>query len=249
MSAGSTSPALVALAHGSRDPRSAVSIRRLVDEVRSLRPGLTVEAAFLELSEPGFDEVVALLAGTGTRDLVVVPLLLTEAYHARVDLPAAVDLAASRHPGLRIRRAGVLGTDDDALLDVLDRRLAPALSEGGGPDGLVLTSAGSSDVGANEQVAGLARRWGARHGLPALGAFASASSPDPGEAVRRLHAQGCAWVAVGRLFLAPGTLADRAAGQAHDAGARAIAEVLGPDPVVAGLVLERFDAVAEEVAA
>jgi sirohydrochlorin ferrochelatase len=248
MSAARKSPALVALAHGSRDPRSAESIHRLVGEVRSLRPGLTVEAAFLELSEPGLDEVVDRLVETGTHHLVVVPLLLTEAYHASVDLPAAVDRAACRHLGLRIRRAGVLGTDD-ALLDVLDQRLAAALSGGERPDGLVLASAGSSDAGANEQVAGLARRWGARHGLPALAAFASAAPPDPVEAVRRLHAEGSRQVAVGRAFLAPGTLADRAAGQAQDAGACAVAEVLGPDPVVAGLVLGRFDAVAEEVAA
>ena len=31
-------PALVALAHGSRDPRSATTIKALVDEVRRLRP-------------------------------------------------------------------------------------------------------------------------------------------------------------------------------------------------------------------
>ena len=42
-------PALVALAHGSRDPRSARTIKTLVDTVRSMRPDLKVEAAFLEL--------------------------------------------------------------------------------------------------------------------------------------------------------------------------------------------------------
>lgn len=238
-------PALVALAHGSRDPRSAVSIHHLAEEVRSQRWGLRVEVAFLELSEPAFDEVVDRLARQGVRDLVVVPLLLTEAYHARVDLPAAVVRVTSRHPGLRVRPAGVLGTGT-SLLEVLDQRLGDAL---GRADGLVLAAAGSSDDAANEQVAGLARQWGARHGLPALAAFASTASPDPAEAVRRLHAEGRRRVAVGRLFLAPGTLADRVAGQALDAGALGVAEPLGADPVVAGLVLERFAAAVEEVAA
>lgn len=248
MSAASARPVLVALAHGSRDPRSAAAVHALVEEVRTSRPGLGVEAAFLELSEPGFDDVVDRLVGAGTRDLVVVPLLLTEAYHARVDLPAAVDRAARRHPGLRVRRAAVLGTDD-ALLDVLDRHLATGRAGHDGPDGLVLTSAGSSDAAANAQMADLARRWGARHGLPALAAFASAASPDPGEAVHRMRARGSRRVAVGRLFLAPGTLADRAAGQARDAGAMVVTEVLGPDPVVAQLVLARFAALVGEVAA
>ena len=38
-------PALVALAHGSRDPRSAATIKALVDEVRGMRPDLRVEIA------------------------------------------------------------------------------------------------------------------------------------------------------------------------------------------------------------
>jgi sirohydrochlorin ferrochelatase len=45
-----TAPALVALAHGSRDPRSAQTIKALVAEVRAMRPDLRVEPAFLELS-------------------------------------------------------------------------------------------------------------------------------------------------------------------------------------------------------
>ena len=52
-------PALVALAHGSRDPRSAATIKALVDEVRAMRPDLRIEQAFLELSKPSFTTVVA----------------------------------------------------------------------------------------------------------------------------------------------------------------------------------------------
>ena len=51
-------PALVALAHGSRDPRSAATIKALVDEVRRMRPDLRVEQAFLELAKPSFTTVV-----------------------------------------------------------------------------------------------------------------------------------------------------------------------------------------------
>ena len=50
-------PALVALAHGSRDPRSAETIKALVNEVRAMRPDLRIEPAFLELSKPAFHTV------------------------------------------------------------------------------------------------------------------------------------------------------------------------------------------------
>ena len=53
-----TAPALVALAHGSRDPRSAETIKALVDEVRALRPDLRIEPAFLDLCKPAFPVVV-----------------------------------------------------------------------------------------------------------------------------------------------------------------------------------------------
>ncbi len=69
-------PALVALAHGSRDPRSAATIKALVDEVRAMRPDLRVEPAFLELARPSFGTVVDRLVKGGHDEIVVVPLLL-----------------------------------------------------------------------------------------------------------------------------------------------------------------------------
>ena len=69
-----SAPALIALAHGSRDPRSAATITALVDEVRALRPDLPIEAAFLELSKPSFETVVNKLVRKGHDEIVVVPL-------------------------------------------------------------------------------------------------------------------------------------------------------------------------------
>ena len=78
-------------------------------------------------------------------------------------------------------------------------------------DALVLAAAGSSDHLANQAVARLARLWGSRHKLPTVAAYASAAPPATGEAVRQFRAEGRRHIAVGSLFLAPGTLPDRAA--------------------------------------
>ncbi|MGH3364494.1 MAG: sirohydrochlorin chelatase, partial [Nocardioidaceae bacterium] len=67
-----TAPALVALAHGSRDPRSAKTIQALCAEVRSMRPDLRIEPAFLELSKPSFATVVDKLVRAGYEEIVVV---------------------------------------------------------------------------------------------------------------------------------------------------------------------------------
>ena len=236
-----TAPALVALAHGSRDPRSAQTIKALVDEVKKTRPDLRIEPAFLELSKPGFATVVDRLVKAGYDEIVVVPLLLTEAYHAKVDVPAAIREATERHPGLRIRATAVLGLEP-VFLEVLDRRLRAALKDARVRelDALVLAAAGSSDQLANQAVTRLARLWGSKHRLPTVTAYASAAPPATGEAVRQFRAEGRRHIAVGSLFLAPGTLPDRAAELAVEAGAVAVSAPLGADPEVARTILARY---------
>jgi sirohydrochlorin ferrochelatase len=242
-----TAPALVALAHGSKDPRSADTVHALCDRVRGMRPDLRIEAAFLDHCEPSPAQVFDRLVTEGYDEVVVVPLLLTAAYHARIDVPATVQEAADRHPRLRMRVTEVLG--DDVLLDVLDRRVRAALKRNRAReiDGLVLAAAGSSDARANASVARLARLWGARHKLPATAAFASAAPPASGEAVRRFRGEGRRHVAVGSYFIAPGFLPDRAEELALEAGAIAVAEPLGADPEVAWLVLTRYTVAAVEL--
>ncbi|MDI6911158.1 CbiX/SirB N-terminal domain-containing protein [Nocardioides sp.] len=234
-------PALVALAHGSRDPRSAATIKALVDEVRALRPDLRIEPAFLDLSRPSFTTVVDRLVKAGFDEIVVVPLLLTEAFHAKVDVPSAVAAATERHPGLQIRATSVLGLEAQ-FLEVLDVRMREALRAARARelDAMVLAAAGSSDPLANQSVARLGRVWGARHKLPVTAAFASASPPTTGEAVRAFRAEGRRHIAVASLFLAPGFLPNRAAELALEAGAIAVSEPLGAHPEVARTVLARY---------
>jgi sirohydrochlorin ferrochelatase len=234
-------PALVALAHGSRDARSSATIKALVDEVRALRPDLRIEPAFLELSRPSFGTVVDRLVRAGHDEIVVVPLLLTEAFHAKVDVPGAVAEATAKHEGLRVRATKVLGLEPQ-LLEVLDVRMREALSASRVRelDALVLAAAGSSDPLANQAVARLARVWGARHKLPVVAAYASAAPPAAGEAVRAFRAEGRRHVAVASLFLAPGFLPDRAAELALEAGAVAVSEPLGAHPELARTILARY---------
>jgi len=242
-----TAPALVALAHGSKDPRSAATVQDLCARVASMRPDLRIEPAFLDHCDPSPTAVFERLVADGYDEIVVVPLLLTSAYHARVDVPAVVNDAAAKHPGLRIRLSDVLG--DDVLLDVLDRRLRTALKRARATeiDALVLAAAGSSDPLANASVSRLARLWGTRHKLPAMAAFASAAPPASGEAVRAFRRQGRRHVAVGSYFIAPGFLPERADELALEAGAIAVAEPLGADPEVAWLVLTRYTVAAVEL--
>lgn len=231
-------PVLLVIAHGSRDPRHAATVHALVRRVRALRPDVRVETGFLDFNVPSVRGVLESLETEGVRDVVALPLLLTRAFHAKADIPAVL---AEAPPRLRVRQAEVLGPSP-LLLTALERRLyeaglAPADRSS---TGVVLASAGSSDPEAGAVIADIAREWRHTGWCAVRPAFASASLPRTEDAVRQLRELGCARVAVAPYVLAPGFLPDRIARGA--AGADVLADVLGPSPEVARVLLERYDA-------
>ncbi|WP_422774910.1 sirohydrochlorin chelatase [Plantactinospora sp. WMMC1484] len=152
---------VVLVAHGSGDPRAARATEALTRAVAAARPGLLALASYLDHGPPRPGTVLAELEAAGHRRAVLVPLLLTAAYHGRVDIPGAVE--AARRAGLRmpVRTADVLGPTaagvDHRLVAGLLRRLTEALgtatSRQRGVDaaasvGGVDDAAGSADGGA-----------------------------------------------------------------------------------------------------
>ncbi|MFE3598287.1 sirohydrochlorin chelatase [Streptomyces sp. NPDC059142] len=238
-------PVLLLVAHGSRDPRHAATVRALTRRLRALRPGLRVETGFLDFDTPSVESVLDRLAVEDVREVVALPLLLTRAFHAKADIPAVLRAATLRHPRLRIRQAGVLGPSP-LLGAALERRLYEA---GLTPadkcsTGVVLASAGSSDPEAIAVIADIAREWRHTGWCAVRPAFASASLPRTEDAVRALRVEGVRRVAVAPYVIAPGRLPDRIAAGAREAGADVLAGVLGAAPEVASLLLRRYDSAA-----
>ncbi|MFJ3792481.1 sirohydrochlorin chelatase [Kitasatospora sp. NPDC090091] len=233
------SPALLLIAHGSRDPRHAATVAALVERVRALRPGLEVATAYLDHCAPRIPQVAARLAEAGA-EAVAVPLLLNRAFHAKHDIPAALRACGSALPV-----ADVLGPSP-LLLAALDRRLAEAGLDLGSPavrsrTGVVLAAAGSSDPAADAATRAVAAEWRRTRGWAAVEvAYASAAGPRVPDAVAALRRAGAAEVAVSPYLLAPGRLPDRIAETAAGS-AGLLADVLGAAPEVATLLLTRYD--------
>ena len=118
---------LVLVAHGSSYPRAAATTRALARAVAAARPGLDVRTAYLDHAGPRPDEVLFALDSAGHRSAVVVPLLLTSAYHGQVDLPGVVASAMARGLALQPVQSDVLGPVHGVvpplLLAALGRRL------------------------------------------------------------------------------------------------------------------------------
>jgi sirohydrochlorin ferrochelatase len=240
---------LVAVAHGSRDPRAAAAVTGLLSVVRARAsqrglPGLDVRAGFLDHCAPSLPQVLGSVpADAGPA--VVVPLLLTAAYHSKADIPAQLAAAAAARPGLDVMCAGTLGPHS-LLLAALERRLREAGVAVGDAvararTGVVLAAAGSSDPAANATIAELAARWARELGWRAvLPACASAAGPRPADCVRALRDGGAERVVVASYLLAPGYFADKIRDAALGAGADAVSAALGAAPEVADVVLDRY---------
>ncbi|TLP63784.1 sirohydrochlorin chelatase [Microbispora triticiradicis] len=226
---------LIAVAHGSRDPRATATVEALLDGVRRARPGLDVRAAYLDHAPPSLPRALS-----GLDEAVVLPLLLTAAYHSRVDIPAALREASARAPRLRAVCGPTLGPHP-LLVRALERRLTEAGVGIGDPEtAVVLVSAGSSDGRANATIAAVARAWAReRPWWSVTAAYASAAAPRPREEVERLILAGAPRVVVAPYLLAPGHFADAVRRDALDAGAHAVGGVLGAAPELVTLLLER----------
>ncbi|MFD9305145.1 sirohydrochlorin chelatase [Streptomyces sp. NPDC060048] len=220
-------PILVAVAHGSRDPRAPRTVEALLQRVRELRPGLDVRLGHIELNHPLLDDTLDRAAGAA----VLVPLLLGRGTHVKRDLPAS----AARAEHLRIRIAAPLGPHP-LLVEALYERLVEAGWSTGSP--VVLASAGSRDPGSAADARATAALLGERlGGVPVVPAYASAASPTVPDAVRALAARGHHRVAVASYFTAPGRFATQCAAAAPGPAAAP----LGDHPALARLVLRRYD--------
>jgi sirohydrochlorin ferrochelatase len=224
---------LVLTAHGSADPRSAATARSIADCIRRLRPDLDARVAFCEQNSPNLrDELATVTDGHA----VVVPLLLADAYHARVDIPAMIAEA-----GTGARQAGVLG-EDDRLIHVLRQRLEHAgMSRLDSRVGVLVTAVGSSHAQANARTATVARELTLTTRWTAATAFATGPSPTLADAAGELRSRGATRLVIAPWFLAHGRITDRVAAFAreHDIPMSA---PLGAHRQVAETVLDRFDA-------
>ncbi len=240
---------VVLAAHGSRDPRAAVDTAKLVAAVSAVRPDRHVRAAYLDFTAPALGAALDGRNGPTT----VVPLLLTPAYHARVDIPAVIAVARVR--GVSVTAAPVLGPVDGddpglgLLVRALLRRLVEAAAnDGESPgdhdrwDGVVLGAAGSRDERALRTVDWVARALGVALDVPCRAGYASGVGEPVDTAVARLAAGGANRIGYAAMFLAAGRLPDRAAAAASAAGAAMVASPLVDAPELAELIGIRIDA-------
>ncbi len=242
-------PALLIAGHGTRDDAGAEAFRSFVRELGRRNPGLPLAGGFIELSPPPLGEAVTELVEQGVRRFAAVPLMLVSAGHAKGDIPAALAREKERHPGISYTYGRPLGPHP-ALLNVLERRLEEALGDAPGDLSevtVLLVGRGSTDPDANAEVHKAARLlWEGRGYAGVETAFVSLAAPDVPSGLDRCAKLGAKRIVVLPYFLFTGILPDRVRQQteewaaAHPETEVRSADVIGPEPELLDLVMERY---------
>ncbi|MDP8978453.1 MAG: sirohydrochlorin chelatase, partial [Actinomycetota bacterium] len=238
-------PALLLIAHGTREPRGAREMDELVALLRSRHAGAVGHAWIEDFAEPDVATAMAALATGGADRVVTVPFLNFAAGHAKTDVPEHLAVARSRQPDLAVSHGRVLGLHP-ALFALARRRVKEVSASGDrGREALVVAASGSSDPDANSQLARAARFLAEGTGHRRVEyAFAGVTWPRVDETLRRLAGEGAERVVVFSWSLLAGRLEQRvlqtARRMARDTGLAVLdAGRFGPDPLVADAVLDR----------
>lgn len=148
-------------------------------------------------------------------DCIVVPVLLTNGYHVHIDLPSQANGAVI---------APSLGPDR-RLAVVMANRLR---ASGWRDQAVVLAAAGSVDERALDESRTAAADLSCELGVSVMAAFIGSGEP------RLCDVEPAA---VASFLIAPGRFADTAAG----CGAAVVAPPIGADPLIAEIILDRYD--------
>ncbi|MEX2173846.1 MAG: CbiX/SirB N-terminal domain-containing protein [Pirellulaceae bacterium] len=153
---------LLLVGHGTRSPAGQQEFLTLAGLTSPRLAPVRVEPAFLELAEPTIAAGLARLVEQGASRIVVLPLLLFAAGHAKQDIPAAVAEAAQGlgRGDLPILQAEHLGCQAD-ILELSRWRVTQALHDCGNAAGdtvaasetcLLLVGRGSRDESATAEM-------------------------------------------------------------------------------------------------
>ena len=220
--------ALITLAHGSRHPRAAAGVEALT-RAAARRLGVRGQAAYLE-----FDEPLLIDATRHTPEpTIIVPLLFTDAFHARYDVPQHV--AEAREAQARecagsqasLTLAKGLGIDQD-LVDVLAARVLQDAPVGAH---VVLYPVGTSDPVAAGRYGEVALGVGKQTARAVRVVAATRGGVEELRALERTHGA----LHVLPMFVTHGLLLDRARAALPGAS---FSEPLGTD--LAAIVAKRF---------
>lgn len=200
------------IGHGSRNREGNKEILHFAARWRERHPEWRIEVCFIEHAEVLLNEGLD-RAARNARRVIALPFILNAAGHVKMELPAALNAARLRHPGVHFDCMRHLGMGRE-IFAVLKGQLDGLMKQLDMPDprttGVILLGRGSSDTGANGELAKMAR-WlfeDGDHDLVDL-AFTSITWPRLETVVQRQVRLGMKQICIVPVYLFTGVLIER----------------------------------------
>lgn len=219
---GMTGPALLMLAHGSRDAQARAEYVRIHEALAARLAPRTVVFAVLEFPDddklPSIEEGWRRCLAAGAAHIVALPFFLFPAGHVRGDLPMELRAARDAVGWASLDLLPPLGSADEILEALEDRanearaQLDPTEGSTTEPPALIVVGAGTSDPDANGDLCKASRllweRSPTRYSMVET-AWVSLTRPTVPEVVERCRRLGAERIVVAPYFLNTGVLLKR----------------------------------------
>lgn len=147
--------AILYIAHGTRVSLGEQQAFQFIKKAQAKIPVEIQEIAFLEISSPSVAQGIANCVQRGANEIIVMPLLLFAAQHAKSDLPQILKKVASRYPKVNFQIGtpiGITRTMIDAVVEQLASVHFPEKAQ------IILVGRGSSDPDIQRDFAEVASR-------------------------------------------------------------------------------------------
>lgn len=149
--------AILYICHGSRVQAGVDQAKQFIEQCKVQLNAPIQEICFLELSAPNIAQGVAKCVMQGAAKIVMIPVLLLTAHHAKRDIPMAIESAKRLYPHITFTYGNTFGIHDK-LVDALNDRIKEQPAQITGNAHVLLVGRGSSDPAAKRDLTRIADR-------------------------------------------------------------------------------------------
>lgn len=204
--------AILFVGHGSRDPEGNEEIRQYVEGIRDEIEQPIVETCYLEFEEPNISQGIDTCIKKGATRVILIPIILFPAGHAKIHIPMAIDEAKEKYPNVTFTYGRPLGIHE-TIIKILESRLEESginLSKTHEDTAVLILGRGSSDQDANSDLYKMSRLFfEKRHVGLVETAFMGVTDPLLDAGVKRCIHLGAKHVVILPYFLFTGILIKR----------------------------------------
>ncbi|MED3563504.1 sirohydrochlorin chelatase [Bacillus xiapuensis] len=205
--------AILFVGHGSKDREGNDQVRQFIEAMRkNWADTVLVQTCFLEFEKPTVNQGIDVCVEKGADHIVVIPIMLLQAGHSKIHIPAAIDEAKKKYPVVQFTYGRPIGVHEETF-EILNTRLIEVGEDLEQPDpdtAVVLLGRGGSDPDANSDLYKIARLlWEKTNYKIVEPAFMGVTNPLVNEGIERCIKLGAKKVVILPYFLFTGILIKR----------------------------------------